>query len=225
MRLPIVNLLSAAALLPIFVGAVTCQIPVNPNATYPRLSIGADVVPDQATAAYSMNHFALLVNNLTASLDFYTRILGMRIVHRVEATSWFGVVYLSYSHGGRNGTGWEPSAELYRQRTNNEGLVELMYRRNRPEKLPGSGDGRGPLSHIGLVVPDVADAQKRMEENDVPILRKAGELLETLPPSLARSFGLIDLTEAENYEIVRAMPRFLMVTDPDGNVVEIQPPV
>lgn len=217
MRLPIANLVSATALLPIFAGAVSCG-PDKSNGTYPRLTIGPDVVPDPATAAYSMNHFALLVNDLDASLDFYTRILGMRVVHRVEPTSWFEVVYLSYSHGGRNGTGWEPAAEMYRQRTNREGLMELVHRRNRP----APGGWSGTLSHVGLVVPDVAATQRRMEENDVPILRRAGQLLDALPAPLARGFGLVNLTKAESDEIIRAMPRFLMVTDPDGNVVEIQ---
>ncbi|KAF3809553.1 Lactoylglutathione lyase [Colletotrichum gloeosporioides] len=222
MRLPNFNFLFLVILAQLFSSGRSCTPPpTGSNQTYPRFSHGQDVAPDHATAAYTMNHISLLVNDLEASLDFYTRMLGMRVIHHIEATEWFGIVYLGYSHGGRNGTGWQPSSELHRQRSNMEGLIELVYRSNQA----GKRDPSGTLSHLGFVVPDVAATQKRMKDNNVTIIRKAGELPQTFPKPLARAFGLLNLTKMENDEILKAMPRYLMVADPDGNVVEFQPQI
>ncbi|KAK2770648.1 lactoylglutathione lyase [Colletotrichum kahawae] len=107
MRLPTFNFLFPVILAQLFsLGRSCTPPPKSANETYPRFSYGEDVAPDHATAAYTMNHISLLVNDLKASLDFYTRILGMRVIHHIEATEWFGIVYLGYSHGGRNGSGW-----------------------------------------------------------------------------------------------------------------------
>ncbi|KAE9583370.1 hypothetical protein CGMCC3_g396 [Colletotrichum fructicola] len=222
MRLPTFNFLSLVILAETFSLGRSCTTPpTSSNETYPRFSYGEDVVPDHATAAYTMNHISLLVNDLEVSLDFYTRILGMRVIHHIEATEWFGIVYLGYSHGGRNGTGWQPSSELYRQRSNIEGLIELVYRSNQA----GRREPGGTLSHLDFVVPDVAATQKRMRDNNVTIIRKAGELPQTLPKPRARAFGLLNLTKVENDAILKAMPRHLMVADPDGNIVEFQPQI
>lgn len=64
-----------------------------------------------------------------------------------------------------------------------------------------------------------------MKDHNVTIIRKAGELPQTLSKPLARAFGLLNLTKIENDAILKAVPRYLMVADPDGNIVEFQPQI
>jgi lactoylglutathione lyase len=57
--------------------------------------VGNDLPADPATLGYTMNHFALLVNDLDAMMNFYGEVLGMRHIFTYHATPTFEIAYSS----------------------------------------------------------------------------------------------------------------------------------
>jgi lactoylglutathione lyase len=204
----------------------------NDSSIYPYAELGPNTPANPATTGYFINHFGLNVNNLTRSIDFYTRILGMRLMFQYHVTEHFTLAYLGYSQGGRNGSGYQTTEELLRNKQNSAGLIELLYF-NRTviggEDIPGPDKQTGPFSHVGVIVPDPKATQERLEKFGVKIYKKLGEPLPEDGP-----FGSPDtLGDASNLSpeaFLLLKQRFtvlnqlnIFAADPDGNMIEIQP--
>lgn len=205
-----------------------------PNASSEPFEVGNDTAADPATLGYTFNHFALLVNDLEETMHFYGKVLGMRTIFKFQASPTFYMAYMGMSHGGKNGTGFQSGQDLYNEKNNIEGLIEFIQPANcsdpdSPGFLP-SIKRVNTFSHIGLIVPDVMATQTRMKNFGVKILKTvgtmpvpgtaAGELLE-------KAFGIQTYTEEEQANTLKGIKaigfdRFLVATDPDGNVLEIQ---
>lgn len=108
------------------------------------------------------------------------------------------------------------------------GLVELLHRRDcnsTGEPLPPSTRTPNTFCHVGLVVPDIAAAQQRMERFKVTILKPVG--VDPAPKGpIANAFGVGDVPNDAADEIVAGLEGIgfkdvLIVEDPDGNIVEI----
>ena len=187
-------------------------------------TIGSDGPADPATIGYAMNHFSLIVNDLDATMHFYGKVLGMRHIFTYQASPAYIIAYMGYSHGGKNGTGYQTGQELYAERSNVEGLIEFLYLKDSDTLLPTTKQVN-TFSHVGLVVPDVKAAEARMQAHGVQILKPIGE--DVKPESaLAKAYGFgSSLREAraaaKGIEAI-GFKYFLLVADPDGNVVEIQ---
>lgn len=197
----------------------------------PATTWGPDTPADPATLGYFINHFSLNVHNLTASIDFYTSVFGLRHIFTMQATEVMYIAYLGHAQGGRNGTGYQTTEEIFREKNNAAGLIELIYL-DVPEKdMPASSEKANTFGHIGVVVPDVEVAQARLEElGTVEILKKIGDHVPGTG-KLAEANGLSklvwdQLNEKERTDIEQFVTtmntRFVFVADPDGNVVEIQ---
>ncbi len=107
------------------------------------------------------------------------------------------------------------------------GLLELVY-----FDRSGLGGGVGGelarstrFSHLGLIVPDVLQAQGRLESLEADVLKRAGELPELQGPA-GEAYGLLGEvfeTHPEEAELIsRALVNALLVLDPDGNLIEVQ---
>ena len=139
---------------------------------------------------------------------------------------------VGYSHGGKNGTGYQPGDELYREKTNIEGLLEFVGQPkvNQSAEVPATTKRLNTFSHVGLVVPDTKKVETRLKKFGIKILKPVGEM--PVPGTdtakfLEGAFGLSSLSNAEQEEALKALvplgfEKFLIVTDPDGNVLEIQ---
>jgi lactoylglutathione lyase len=114
--------LAIAVLLPTSLSCSPSQ--ANPS---DGLTIGTDGPAPPATIGYTINHFALLVNNLTATRHFYGDILGMRHIFTFQASPTYSVMYMGHAQGGKNGIGYMTGAELFAQKDNIEGLIEFVY--------------------------------------------------------------------------------------------------
>lgn len=204
-------------------------MPVQACDHWPRdnggaFQIGNDGPADPATSGYTLNHFSLLVNDISATKHFYGDVLGMREIFTFHASSNYEIVYMGFSHGGKNGTGYQTGEELYAEKTNIEGLIEFLSLKTGPELVPSTKTAN-TFSHIGMVVPDVQQTEARMRQFGVNILKPVGEEID--PDSAAATaygFGS-NLQEARaaatGIEAI-GFANFLLVTDPDGNLVEIQ---
>ncbi|KAJ5690042.1 Glyoxalase/Bleomycin resistance protein/Dihydroxybiphenyl dioxygenase [Penicillium macrosclerotiorum] len=199
----------------------------NPNNPF---VIGDDGAAPLATLGYAINHFGLLTSNLKGMKQFYGDILGMRLLFDAHVTPEYTVTYLGYAQGGRNGTGFQTGEELFRDKNNLYGLLELVQFNVSDDHLVASTQRTNTFGHVGLIVPDVQKAQAYLEGHGVPILKRVNERITKFTGPVQNAFGIGefagDHTAAKKALIAAqgliGLEMFLMVEDPDGNLVEIQ---
>ncbi|MCW8915813.1 MAG: lactoylglutathione lyase [Magnetovibrio sp.] len=107
------------------------------------------------TPQFRFLHTMIRVRDLDASIDFYTRHLGMKVLRRKDYSEGkFTLVFVGYG-----------------DETDNT-VIELTH--NWDQELPYDlGDGFG---HLALAVPDIYAACERMESEGVNIPRKPGPM-------------------------------------------------
>ena len=186
--------------------------------------LGTDGPADPATLGYTVNHFALIVNDIEASMHFYGKVLGMRHIFTYHASPAYEIAYMSYSHGGKNGTGFRSAEELCSEKANIEGLLELLYFKDSKDLVP-STKRTNTFSHVGLVVPDVRATQARMEKYGVNVVKRVDEPAE-VASVIGTAYGLGENPSEANAAAAGiaalGFNDFLIVTDPHGNLLEIQ---
>lgn len=176
------------------------------------------------------HHSTLADLYLSPCLD--GKVLGMRHIYTYHISPVLDLVYIGFSVGGKNGTGYQTGEELYKQKTNTAGIIELLHRKTCNstvpiDRLPASTRMPNTLSHIGLIVPDMMAAQKRMKAHNVTIVKDIGED-PTPKGAIADAFGVGDVSQWDAEGIVAGLENIgfkyaLMVEDPDGNLIEILP--
>lgn len=99
-------------------------------------------------------HTMLRVGDLTRSVEFYTRVLGMRVLRERDVPEYqYKLAFLGYGAGNDDG-----GAEL-----------ELTYNYGVDRYEPGTAYG-----HLAVGVPDVAAACARIREAGGKVTREAG---------------------------------------------------
>ncbi|CAG7941776.1 unnamed protein product [Penicillium salamii] len=192
--------------------------------------IGTDGPAPTATLGFALNHIGLVTTNLAEMKTFYGEILGMRLLFDAHITPEYTVTYMGYAQGGRNGTGFQSGAELAASKNNLWGLLELQQFNVSDDRLVASTERTNTFGHVGLVVPDVLKAEEWFRGRGVRILKSVTEPLGEVTGPVPNAFGLGEaaglhlkakkaLIDAQG---VIGLDRFLMIADPDGNLVEIQ---
>jgi lactoylglutathione lyase len=205
------------------VPTLACKPPAQSGDSNSPLTIGDDGPADPETLGYSVNHFSLNSNNLTATQEFYGGILGMRHLFTYHASEDMAVMYMGYPEGGKNGTGFQTGQQMLDEKNNREGLIEFVYIRGQ-ERLTASSEVPNTFSHIGLIVPDIKATQERMDRMGAKIVKRIGKKPK-VQGLIANAYGMTDLKKAK-----AALPgilqlgftEFLIVADPDGNLFEVQ---
>ncbi|PVH80320.1 hypothetical protein DL98DRAFT_588429 [Cadophora sp. DSE1049] len=224
------SLLMAAAALTLCQTILACQPDftlANKTEGYPQVINGTDGPADAATSGFVINHFSLIVNDLAESRYFYGEILGMRHMFTYEASANLAFMYMSLAHGGKNGTGYQTGEELTREKNNSEGLIEFICNTYSKEPRVYEPTRKATFSHIGLIVPDIVALQARLESFNIPILKRTGETPDINDPS-AGAFGITDPSTQDAADALKGVLLsgfldFVIVADPDGNLLEIQP--
>jgi lactoylglutathione lyase len=220
---------SIAAYLTLAASAQAC-IHVRQDEGSVFLQVGADGPADPETLGFNLNHFSLIVRNLTASMDFYGRVLGMRHIFTANLTPFYSVTYMGHAHGGANGTGYQTGEELLREKNNARGMIEFQYFADSLDSGNVATTRRAnTFSHIGLMVPDLEAAQKRMEKAGVTITKKIGFSAEGVA-SIANACGageFVTDNQEEPAQVLTAIEatgfnELLIIEDPDGNLLEVQ---
>ncbi|EWG53723.1 hypothetical protein FVEG_12093 [Fusarium verticillioides 7600] len=201
---------------------------------YPYPVLGSDEPADYATTGYFLNHFAISTRNLTASLDFYSRVLGFRKMFTLYVSKTYSITYLAHAHGGKNGTGYQTALELNRENNNAQGLLEIYYLDIPTKNIESSSQHPSTFAHIGLVVPDAQKTQERLEAMpDIKIVKKYGEKFTQLtddlvigpavglPPAVVAQLSLEE-REAIVEGLGGGVDPLIFIVDPDGNFIEIQ---
>ncbi|CAM9887495.1 unnamed protein product [Ectocarpus sp. 6 AP-2014] len=125
--------------------------------------------PDPSTKDFIMQQTMLRIKNPHSSLDFYTRVLGMRLMQELHFAEWeFSIYFVGYCDPSEI-----PSDPKERTRWcfQQAGAVELTHNWGTENDAAlkyhsGNEDPRG-FGHIGITVPDVYKACERFEKEGV----------------------------------------------------------
>lgn len=134
--------------------------------------------PDKETQAYTFNHTMLRIKDPMASLDFYTRVLGMKLIRKLDFAEWkFSLFFLAYvPEGTQVPTDNEANAQYAFGR---EAVLELTHNwgTEEAEVTPyhnGNTEPRG-FGHICISVPNIQEACARFESLGVNFQKRLGE--------------------------------------------------
>ncbi|KAH9032630.1 glyoxalase I [Lactarius hengduanensis] len=125
----------------------------------------------EETASYKFNHTMLRIKDPKISLPFYTDIIGMDFIDKLEFSD-FTLYFLAFDRSGGKATDAEKKAD----RLNREGILELTHNRG-TEKLDatpyhsGNADPQG-FGHIAITVANVEEACARFERLGVPFKKR-----------------------------------------------------
>ncbi|KAF4962486.1 hypothetical protein FSARC_9439 [Fusarium sarcochroum] len=212
----------------LFVGTSLASTAQSQNETIaPAFVPGSDRPSDPATTGYFLNKVGISVSNLTRSMDFYTQVFGFRHMFTFQATSHFSITYLGHSSGGRNGTGYQTAEEMIRNKNNMAGQLSLIHlNATEDPQLQGASTFR---HIIGIIVPDIREAQSRLEKYGAEIFKKIEEPMPTTGP-LGNPFGFGDASDlsTKDWEAIQnVMTKInqdgVFAADPDGNLLEVLP--
>ncbi|KAH6676971.1 hypothetical protein F5X68DRAFT_193600 [Plectosphaerella plurivora] len=225
------NLITAVPLLAHLAAACLPAVPPsNGTQQYPYPILGSDEPADYATTGYFSNHLSLNVHNLTRSLDFYSGVFGLRHMFTLRVSEHYSIAYMSHQHGGKNGTGYQTTAELLREQRNAQGLIELVHIDVPVNTITSSSERPNTFGHIGIIVPDIEATQARLEAcPDVTIVKAFGEDVTTDGRvANATNLGPAERGQLDEEEIALILATIRVVTkpvifaeDPDGNLLEI----
>ena len=127
------------------------------------------------THGFVFNHTMLRVKDITASLDFYTRVLGYQLIDKRDfAEAQFSLYFLAYVPAGvavpeddATRRVWMASLPGVLELTHNHGTET----QDGPVYHDGNSDPRG-FGHICVSVPELESACQRFEDLGVPFQKR-----------------------------------------------------
>jgi lactoylglutathione lyase len=162
--------------------------------------------PD-ATRGFVFNHTMLRVKDPAVSLDFYTRVMGMRVLRKLDFPEMtFSLYFLARIEEGAAvpEEAGERTAWTFSQR----GILELTHNWGSEDDPTfkyhdGNAQPQG-FGHICFSVPDLAAAVRWFDENNVPYVKRPeqgkmkdvafikdpdGYWIELVQPTLLKQLG------------------------------------
>lgn len=164
---------------------------------------GVSATRDPATRDFVFNQTMLRIKDPERSLDFYTRVLGMTLIRKLDfEAAEFSLYFLGLLSDAQRAA--MPSDPLERSEWlfGQPALLELTHNWG-TEKDPeqryhdGNAEPQG-FGHIGIAVPDVYAACERFEAMDVEFVKK---------PDDGRMKGLAFIRDPDGYWIEILSPR------------------
>jgi len=168
---------------------------------------GVCAEPSAATRGFTLNHCMLRVKDPRVALDFYTRVLGMRLLRKLDFPEMrFSLFFLHCPRAGEAvpedvgaRTAW-----VFAQR----GILELTHNWGSEDEADfhyhdGNAKPQG-FGHICISVPDLAAAIAWFDQNQVPYVKRPeegkmknvafikdpdGYWIEIVQPDLNRALG------------------------------------
>jgi lactoylglutathione lyase len=135
--------------------------------------------PDKETQDYIFNHTMLRVRDPQASLDFYSRVLGMKLIRKVDFDEWKFSLYFLGMIKNESDIPRDSDGKNARYAFGRSGILELTHNHG-TETNPqtpyhnGNTEPRG-FGHICFSVPDIKAACARFEALGVPFQKRLGE--------------------------------------------------
>lgn len=140
-----------------------------------ELHPGVVAEPSPATRGFTFNHSMLRIKDPAVSLAFYTGVLGMRVLRRLDfAEMKFSLYFLARLDDPSQLS--EDVAERTRQTFGREGVLELTHNwgtEDQPEFRYHNGNAQPQgFGHICFSVPDLAAAVRWFDENGVAYVKR-----------------------------------------------------
>lgn len=137
-----------------------------------ELQPGVCEQPDAETQDYVFNHTMLRVKDPERSLDFYSRVLGMRLLRRLDfEEARFSLYFLAMTRGEAVP---EDAAERQRYAFGRQSVLELTHNwgteSDDSQYHNGNAEPRG-FGHICFSVPDIERACARFAQLDVSFVK------------------------------------------------------
>lgn len=135
---------------------------------------------DQETDGYVFNHTMIRIKDPKKSLDFYSKLMGMRLVKKLDFTSMkFSLYFLGKYTDAQikevPADNYERTVWTFRQK----GLLELTHNwgTENQETTSFHSGNTTPIGfgHIAFSVPDVHAACDRFEKHGVEFIKKADD--------------------------------------------------
>lgn len=136
--------------------------------------------PDAATREFFFNHTMLRVKDPARSLDFYTRVLGMRLLNRLDFEGAnFTLYFLSYVDDAEAAQWPHERGSRQARVFNRPGVLELTHNWGTEDDPDfsyhdGNAEPQG-FGHIAITVPDVYKACERFEALGVDFVKRPDE--------------------------------------------------
>ncbi|KAI3450614.1 hypothetical protein Pfo_007279 [Paulownia fortunei] len=144
----------------------------------PENNPGLDTSPDEATNSYFLHHTNYRIKDPKVSLDFYSRIMGMSLLKRVD----FPAPKISLYLLGYKDASSAPSDPFERTvwTIGQKGVLELTHNWGTETDPDFKGYHNGntePLGygHIGIAVDDMLKASQRFESLGVEFVNRPNE--------------------------------------------------
>ncbi|QLF92673.1 lactoylglutathione lyase [Pseudomonas sp. ABC1] len=138
-----------------------------------EIQAGVCATPDAATQDYVFNHSMLRVKDPERSLDFYTRVMGMRLLRRLDFEEGrFSLYFLATTKGE---TVPEDVGERQVYTFGRQSVLELTHNWGTEDDDSvyhnGNSEPRG-FGHICFAVPDIRAACARFEALGVNFVKR-----------------------------------------------------
>lgn len=131
--------------------------------------------PDPSTSDFIMQQTMMRIKDPKKSLDFYTRIIGMRLLTKMDFPS---MQFSLYFMGFETEDAPEDKGDRAKWALSKKATIELTHNwgteNDKTTYHNGNSDPRG-FGHIGIMVPDVAKACERFEQLGVEFVKKPDE--------------------------------------------------
>lgn len=158
--------------------------------------------PDAETQRYLFNQTMLRIKDPKVSLDFYTRVLGMRLVRKLDFPEMkFSLYFLGYLSEEEAGDVPGNDAKRLTFTFGREAMLELTHNWGTEDEPAfsfhdGNAEPQG-FGHIGITVPDVYAAAERFEKLGVSFIKR---------PDDGKMKGLAFIKDPDGYwiEILQA---------------------
>jgi lactoylglutathione lyase len=168
---------------------------------------GMAAKPPKASEGFVLNHCMLRIKDPQISLDFYSRVMGMQLLRKLDFPEMKFSLYFLYHHteGDRvpedigDRTAWTFSQRGILELTHNWGTeTEADFKYH-----DGNAQPQG-FGHICFSVPDLQAAQRWFDENNITFVKRAdqgkmkdvifikdpdGYWIEIVQPSLLKGLG------------------------------------
>ncbi|MCH2556427.1 MAG: lactoylglutathione lyase [Alcanivorax sp.] len=158
--------------------------------------------PDRDTQSYLFNQTMLRIKDPAVSLDFYTRVLGMRLIRKLDfPEAKFTLYFLTYLNDTEATEVPADDAKRLTYTFGRQAMLELTHNWGTEDDADfqyhnGNDEPQG-FGHIGITVPDVYAAAERFASLDVTFVKK---------PDDGRMKGLAFIKDPDGYwiEILQA---------------------
>ena len=136
---------------------------------------------DSATEGFVFNQTMLRIKDPARSLDFYTRVMGMTLVRKLDFPEMQFSLYFLAAVDSDQLESWSKDVKARTIETfSRPALLELTHNwgtESDPEQQyhNGNQDPRG-FGHIGFAVPDLAAACDRFDALEVPFVKRPNDV-------------------------------------------------